>query len=269
VDKREQVLDQEHEIEQEKIEEEEELEFEEELEEVEVDQELVSCLSNAVRRVINLLSSGRKVREPYTIRVTEAISCLRKSYLNIVYGACPDNLYMSIGRYMHNIVLDMFRQELAQLGEVEIEPKITTEIFTDAKSIVYKLWQLVAEPDIVVRTRNGQVHVIELKFNFGKRTGTEAIRKYMMQVGTYVKMLNADLGHIVIIKNSLDVKYLTVTRQEAEQYYRQVIERARKLAKSIIEEKIPEPEPGIDCKTCPYTTTCRHVAQVHGSSHGD
>lgn len=246
----------EEELQEEEIELEEEEECEEEGEASSISSGFVEHFASAVKNLLELLSSGRKLREPYTIRVTEAISCLRKSYLNIVHGVEKDNLYMSIGRYMHMKAIEVLREELSKIGQVDVEPRITEPIFPDATSVVYRLWNLLAEPDLVVRTYDGKIHVIELKFTFTNRLGTENVLRYRMQVGTYVKMLNADAGHVLVIKNSLEVKHIVVTRREAEEYHRKVMERARKLAKAIIEENIPEPEQGIDCKTCPHKTFC-------------
>ncbi len=217
---------------------------------------LISKLCDGVREVLNLFASTHKVREPYTIRVTEAISCLRKSYLNYIYGVHIDNLYMCIGRYMHNVVLQILQAHLKDIAEVSIEPKTVIDLFPESDDVRYRMWRLIAEPDMVIKLRDGHIHVIELKFQIAKTSLEDVLPRYRQQVGTYVKMLNAHEGHILIFRPDVSIYHEVITREQAEEMYRRTLERARKLAKHIIRKKPPEPEQGIDCRTCPYREQC-------------
>lgn len=213
-------------------------------------------LAEAVREVLNIFASSRKVREPYTVRVTEAISCLRKSYLNIVHGACPDNLYMAVGRYMHDTVLKVLQGQFKDIAEVVIEPKLEELLFPNSDDLRYRLWKLVAEPDMVVKMRTGETYVIELKFQLTRRDLDNVLPRYRQQLGTYVKMLNAEEGHLIVFKPDLSIYHEVVTADEAEKHYKKTLERARQLVKHIVKQKTPEPEQGIDCRTCPYRDAC-------------
>ena len=198
-----------------------------------------------------------KTREPFTIYLTECIGCPRKLYLNLLLNAAPKpRPIMVLGRLLHEAMYKIIAKALQdEVVEVAVEP-------------VYKYplddtWTLVAEPDLVVKFKDGDVVVIEIKTTKIEKKVAEAL--YYAQLKAYLYLVDASVGYLVILdRETFDIEVLEVPKDDS---CRILFENCVKVAKEVLnylrnEVLPPGPKFNFECNMCVYRSICKHIPKT-------
>ena len=195
--------------------------------------ELASRLYNAI------VMHGRRPRPPNTIYVTEAVSCLRRGFFNIVWNADPavSNPRAILGKLIHIALPEVLREAFRGAEfEVECLYPLTDE------------WVLAGRADMVY---NGEVYEFKLTSMHNR-----AMPLYYMQANCYAVMLGLPRFHVVIIDGG-KMRVEVVSGEASKPDFERVVGRARELV-AAVESGKPPPGPELDwlCENCPYKPVC-------------
>jgi len=191
----------------------------------------------------NLLLKHLRIVGKDTVHVGEVVQCLRKSWFNRKYGDVRNLNHLSdskcvvlgLGLASHFVL----EEALRELGYV-VEKPITLEFPNGLK--------LVGTPDAF----NDKV-VLEVKTV--NRIPDHPYEHHVLQLNTYLNMLNYDLGLIIYIsKKDGKVKIFEVKRDTKK--YLEILERAKKLHYHISKDIPPNPEPSHLCNYCEWKLWC-------------
>ena len=194
----------------------------------------------------SLLLKHLRVPNRNSIHVSEVVGCLRKAWLNRKYGDLKNLNHLSNSKcvilglgFASHFVLE---QALRELGYVKEKP-VTVEFPNGLK--------LIGTPDGF----NSQV-VLEIKTV--NSIPSKPYEHHVLQLNTYLNMLNMDLGLIIYIcKRNGRIKIFEVRRDTRK--YLEIIERAKRLHYYISKDIPPDPEPSHLCNYSEWKLYCRMV----------
>ena len=176
---------------------------------------------------------------PNVIHVSEVVGCLRRAWYERKYGlveAEPRHIVFAIGNGVHEALQDYLGRRGWQC-EVEVAADISG-------------FKLVGHVDLYHPEENV---AIELKTT--SRLPERPYFSHLLQLNSYLYMVKARLGYVVYIQKRDGL--VSVHRHRWDpQLWRQVVERAKTLHKSIVEGRLPRPEPGPLCNYCGYKWRC-------------
>jgi len=194
----------------------------------------------------NLLLKHLRIVGKDTVHVGEVVQCLRKSWFNRKYGDVRNLNHLSdskcvilgLGLASHFVL----EEALRELGYV-VEKPVTVEFPNGLK--------LIGTPDGF----NSQV-VLEIKTV--NSIPSKPYPHHVLQLNTYLNMLNMDLGLIIYIcKRNGRIKIFEVRRDTRK--YLEVLERAKRLYYHISKDIPPDPEPSHLCNYCEWRLHCKTV----------
>ena len=195
--------------------------------------ELASRLYSAI------VMHGRKPRPPNTIFVTEAVTCLRRGFFNILWSADPavSSPKAIFGKLVH-IALPEVLKEAFQGAEFEVQCLYP---LTD-------VWVLAGRADMVYNNE-----VFEFKFT---SMHNRAMPIYYMQANCYAVMLDLPRFHVVIIDRG-KMRVEVVSGEASKSDFERIAEKAKELVAAVESGKPPHgPELEWLCDNCPYRPVC-------------
>lgn len=193
-----------------------------------------------------LESSQRIFHDNNVIHVSEVAGCLRKAFYTRrmpLKQASTLHIIMTIGNGVHS----QLQEYLADKGwrsEVEVEWN-------------FKKFRLVGHIDLYHPREN---IVLEIK-TISKKPASP-YQSHLIQLNTYIKMINASKGYLVYITRDGYVKVFQHSLDK--QLWSKAVKRAFYLWHSLDGNKPPKPEPTPLCNHCPFRWRCFQDRQRGG-----
>jgi len=203
-------------------------------------------LEEEIRDAFYNIENNHKERSPKEIYVTEVLWCPRKAYFNYVFNARPRrNLAMVLGTIYHGAIqkLPFWEGKSARFE-------------TGTFRYEYRGFYITGRPDVITEDPKA---IWEFKFPY--KVGNEATKpKYLMQLNTYLTVLDYDLGYLVEVEFSWKDKDIVVAVTEQnrdDKLFHEFLKRADVIIDAIENQKIPpKTELSWECKDCPYKIIC-------------
>jgi CRISPR/Cas system-associated exonuclease Cas4 (RecB family) len=196
-------------------------------------------------------------RTPGRYYPSEVGQCLRKAWFGIKMPK-PVEPHVSkvfeAGNLFHSFIVEVLRSEKnpeVKLIESEMPLKYNIDDFEISGRI----------DDLIQIEYNGEKMIIEVKSTKSIETLREPSESYIMQLQFYMHITGVKKGAILYIeKNTLKSKSFFVNYEPKT--VENLIERFKKLHRSVVQNEIPEPEAKLDlkkrwmCNFCPYREEC-------------
>jgi len=188
---------------------------------------------------------------------SEVGQCLRKSWFAIKMPKPAEPNVTKVfeaGNLFHSFIVEVLRSEKnpeVKLIESEMPLKYKIDDFEISGRI----------DDLIQIEYNGEKMVVEVKSTKSLETLHEPSESYIMQLQFYMHVTGVKKGAILYIeKNTLKSKafFLNYEPKAVEK----IIERFKKLHKSVVGNEIPGPEAKLEsrkrwmCNFCPYRQEC-------------
>ncbi len=188
----------------------------------------------------------KRLYEPDVLHVSEVTGCLRKAWFERRYArveAHPRNIIYALGNGIH----EALQKHLVKRGwQAEVECMLDLGDF-----------KLTGHADLF-DPETGTL--LELKTC--SKLPEEPYRGHVMQANTYTYMLHASATYIVYIEKRGRVRVFRVNWSPS--LWQELLKRARRLRKAIIENRPPRPERGPLCEYCPYGWRCLFTIEQGG-----
>ncbi len=185
---------------------------------------------------------------PTTICVTEISQCLLKSWFERTIRVPPSEnkiILMVLGDSTHYLMKDYF-----PLGKGENfgEKLLNNEI------------KIVGRADRVL-----EKYIIE--FKTVSRIPDNPYETHINQVQLYLWLFEKEKAFIVYVsRTNGNVKIFEIMRDDSK--VKELLERAKILAKSLKEGVVPKPEESVLCNFCEYKELCKEFRERNGARAG-
>jgi CRISPR/Cas system-associated exonuclease Cas4 (RecB family) len=191
-----------------------------------------------------------KITPPVRLYPSQLGHCLRQQYYTYLYGdptepAPEAALLMLLGRSLHETI----EESLPGFSDGDarfLASEQSCEVPVDDLAV------LVGRADVLVEV-SGRKVVVEMKTV--QYIPPFPAFPHVLQVQTYINALNTDLGAVYYFERATGARQVFAVQRD-QGIFSYIIERARALAKALIERTPPPPEPGEWCSYCMFRANC-------------
>ncbi len=189
---------------------------------------------------------------------SEIGGCLRKVWYSYKEPQEPDpelSKIFELGNILHDFIVDVLRSEKnpdVELLSNETPIRVEIDDFVVSGRI----------DDVILLKSKGQTYLVEVKSTANTDYVKDLNPQYVGQLMFYMHASNIHKGILLYVdKKNLKTKAFEIDYDEGEA--QRIIDRFRRLHKSLVDNVPPEPEAKQDprkawmCNYCPYAEKCR------------